>query len=131
MTPIRHWSALLTSLLASGCFVGSNDHGVPDGTLVVDWTVDGTKDPRACSDNGAVTFDVIVENSNGVSVTEQQSDCESFELSVPLPPDVYTIDGVLLDSRGHPITTAVRDRLRVRPAEGDVSAIDFPADSFL
>jgi hypothetical protein len=64
-------------------------------------------------------------------VTEQQRDCESFQISVPLPPDVYTIDGVLLDAHGHRVTTAVHDRIGVRPAESDVSAVDFPADSFL
>src|SRR4051812_19653700 len=101
----RHWLALFTALSASGCVFVGGDHSVPDGRLVVDWTVEGTKDPQACSDNGAVTFDVIIRTADGVTVTEQQSDCESFELSVPLPPDAYTVDGVLLDAHGHQITT--------------------------
>lgn len=123
--------ALVAALSTCGCVIVGDDRGLPDGSLVVDWTVKGTKAPRACSDNGAVTLDVIIKTADGIAVTEQQSDCESFDLSVQLPPNVYTIDGVLLDARGNPITTTVRDRLRVRPAEADISAVDFPADSFL
>jgi hypothetical protein len=126
----RLWPTLLV-LLGSGCFVGTSDRGLPDGTLVVDWTVDGSKDPTACSDNGADSFDVIITTSDGVTVDDTRANCEDFSLSVSLPPDLYSIDGVLLDAHGHQITTAVRDRVRVRPAESDVSAIDFPADSFL
>jgi hypothetical protein len=125
---------LLAAATTTGCLYTTDDHDHyygPVGTLVVDWTVAGTKARLACRDFGADTVDIVVTDRDGRFVDEFTPWCERFEAAVALVPDRYTIDAVLLDVEGFELTTAVRVSVRVYDLETSVSAIDFPEDSFL
>jgi hypothetical protein len=106
--------------------------GVTDarGTLVVDWTVDGTKDPGECQGR-ATTLDVTVGSSNGDS-HEYQSDCGAFSTSIDLPAGSYSATAVLIDDAGNDRTTPVDiNPFRIHDGETFTAPIDFPAGSFL
>lgn len=131
---LRHLAcSLFTAFLATGCFVGSDDDAyyAAVGTLVVDWTVDATKDPYACRDFGVDRVDIVVLTRDGAFVDEIQPYCERFAASIDLVPGAYTIEIALQDPDGVLVTTTVEANARVYDLETTVTAVDFPADSFL
>lgn len=123
--------ATLAALLGcSSCLFVGEDHPAPHGTLVVDWTIEDTKDPRACSDWGADRIDVVVETSDGAFVGEYAEACEAFATSIPLFVGDYRVSAALLDVSGAQLTTNATERFPIYEAESHVSAFDFPANSF-
>ncbi len=126
---------VLTSMLvlgSTGCFFGGDDDDLPVyGTLLVDWTVAGSKAPAACRDTGARSISIAISTSRGRLIDELEESCTTLQTAVELVPGSYVVDAVLLDVDGYEITTRVRDRPYVYSAEASVSAFDFPADSFL
>jgi hypothetical protein len=124
-------STLLT-LALPGCFVGvSSDSPPARGSLLIDWTVDGSKDPAECRQGGADSIDVIVTTSDGGWVGEYQDWCDAFATRISLAPGGYSFNAVLVDARGSQLTTGVTEFVRVYAHDTAVSAIDFPADAFL
>jgi hypothetical protein len=131
---LRHLAgSLFAAVLTTGCFVGDDDDGyyAPVGTLVVDWTVDGSKDPAACADFGVDSVDIVVLTRRGELVDELQPYCERFAATVDLVPGAYSIEATLQDADGVLITTTVQANARVYDLESTVTPVDFPADSFL
>ena len=121
-----------------GCFVDAGDGGgsgpvaVDSGSLVVDWTIDGSTDPDQCDQGAASAIDISVTDANGTSGGEFQQSCRAFATTIDLPRGSYTADAVLVDSSGQDRTTPVQ----IRPFEilgGDELSIpiDFSAGSFL
>jgi len=116
-------------LSTGGCFFSTSDH--PHlGTLIVDWTVEGSKDPDACIANAVDRVDVVLRTWDGRFVDEFQENCEEFELAVDLDPGDYEVDALLVDRRGAELTTSVQDDVRIYSGRGTVSAVDFPPSSF-
>lgn len=123
---------IAVALSSTGCFFESDhDHHPARGTLVVDWTVDGAKRPSECTQGGADRIDILVYTAGGSFVGEFEEFCEAFETSIRLRPGAYSLDAALIDLDGFERTTAVEDRFVVYSYETTVSALDFPADSFL
>ncbi|MEO8903306.1 MAG: hypothetical protein ABI627_17425 [Polyangiaceae bacterium] len=126
--------ALSTALPA--CLVQTADTGpgpvaVDSGTLVLDWTVAGTKDPDQCDESDSRTLDVRVTRNDGASAGEFQESCRAFATSIDLPPGTYSADAVLLDSSGADRTTAVHvHTFDILGADELSVPIDFPAGSF-
>jgi hypothetical protein len=118
-----------SALAVTGCSF-NDDRGPPRGTLVVDWTVAGSKRALACADFFADSIDVVVRTDDGFFVEEFSDYCESFQTALDLSPGTYTLDAVLLDVGGSELTTPATDRLRIYRWETSVSALDFPAESF-
>jgi hypothetical protein len=128
--------AVLALLLVPACFVES-DHGhaappvVSDGTLTVDWTIDGNTDPAECMQGDAASIDIVVETLSGRRVDEFEDDCEAFETSVDLAPGDYVANAVLLDPDGQDRTTAVdMEPFTIYGDDELVVPVDFPARSF-
>lgn len=119
-----------TLFASSGCLFVGDDHPAPHGSLVVDWTIEGSKDPGACADFGADRIDVVVETWDGALVGEYQEDCAAFATSIPLFVGDYRSSAALIDVSGAQLTTDVAERFTIFEAETHVSAVDFPADSF-
>jgi hypothetical protein len=117
------------AVLLPSCFF-EDDSPPPLGTLLVDWTVAGSKRALTCADFSADSIDVVIRTHDGLFVDEFTEYCESFQTSVDLSPGTYVVDAVLLDAGGSELTTPVTDRLRVYRWETSVSALDFPAASF-
>ena len=104
---------------------------LPSGTLVLDWTIDGTVDPNRCVATGAAVIRIFVTFDNGASAGTFEQDCVAFATSISLAPGRYTGGAFLVDVAGNPRTTTVpldafdivgNDELRV--------PVDFPASSF-
>lgn len=115
-----------------GSFGGGETTVVNDaqGTLVVDWTIDGTKEPAECQQGAATTLDVTVGSSNDYS-HEYQADCAAFSTSIDLPAGSYTATAVLVDDAGNDRTTPIDiNPFRIHDSEVFTAPIDFPAGSF-
>jgi len=144
---MNHFASAFARLIAAasvlslgGCFV-SDDHpphsrgaivassDVPDGSLIVDWTIDHSKDRFACSDIDADQISVELYDDAGF-FGEFAADCESFATTIDLPPGPYSGDALLLDSRGAELTTAVDlGDFSIHPNADSVIPIDFPLRS--
>src|SRR5262249_26060905 len=126
----------LAALGSSGCiFVSDDDDGVRrsdfTGTLLVDWTVDGTTDGDQCDQADAVSLRLSVFTVSGSHVGDFRDDWRAFSTAVELDPGRYYADAVLEDGRGQARTTSVNiDVFSVRGADTLSIPIDFPASSF-
>ena len=121
------------SLLAcSACVVHDDGPREDNGTLIVDWTIDGTTDSSKCSQSESDSIEVTVTDLNGDVIGTFDQDCDAFAESISLEPDDYRASAVLVDSNGQPRTTSVPiDRFSIY-SDGSLDIpIDFPADSFL
>ena len=119
----------------SGCTVETNDRGpivgADSGSLVVDWTVDGVKDPDECDLSNSTTIDIIVTTENGAPAGEYQQSCSVFATTIHLAAGRYTADAVLLDESGRERTTAVPIRdFSILGGDQLTIPIDFGASSF-
>lgn len=120
-----------------GCFVeGDNDRLPPDpvydGTLVLDWTIDGTTAPFECRQSDAATLSVTIERLRGAFVGEYEQDCSFFATSIDLRPNDYVAWAVLLDPEGYERTTTIEiDPFTIYGDDVLRIPIDFPPDSFL
>jgi hypothetical protein len=123
--------------LEPGCLVeADNGPGPPpaavgSGRLVVDWTIDGDKNPDQCDQSNATTIDITVTTASGAPAGEFQQSCQAFATTIDLPAGNYDADAVLLDPGGRDRTTAVQ--LGAFTIFGDdqlTVPIDFPASSF-
>jgi len=125
------------SVALSGCTVdagggGSGPVAVDSGSLILDWTIDGTKDPDQCDQAEASTLDVIVSRADGASAGEFQQSCRAFATTIDLAPDSYSADAVLIDSAGEARTTSVHvHSFEILGNDELTIPIDFSAGSFL
>jgi hypothetical protein len=104
--------------------------GVDEGSLTVDWTVDGTKDSLACFDFGADQIEIVVYDFIGEAARAVAA-CEDFEISIVLPDGDYSADATMLDVESQPISTTLSlDDIAVRAGTDLEVDIDFPVDSF-
>ena len=135
---MNHRIALGLILASSlpACLVETADNGPPPvvvdtGTLVLDWTIDGSKDPEQCDQSDSRTLDVTVTRADGASAGEFQESCRAFATSIDLPRGTYFADAVLLDATGADRTTAVHVHTFDILGGDELSVpIDFSAGSF-
>ena len=104
----------------------------PLGTVILDWTINGSKDPAECTATGAATFNVSLYNSTGALEGQWVQACSAFATTITgIVPDTYTGQANLLDAAGTPRTTTVG--LAPFAVVAGLTAtvpIDFPASSF-
>jgi hypothetical protein len=114
---------------SSACVVV--DHrGDGDSTLTVDWTIDGSDDPRACDDNDARYAEVTVDSRDGYSNVFEE-DCDRFGVDIDVPAGRYDVSVVLLDRGEHVITSTVdTDTISLGHNDSDAVHVDFGDDSF-
>ncbi len=70
------------------------------GTLTTEWSIDGSFVASNCRIYGALRLRARRVRSRNFIVTEQQTPCEQFVLSVDLPIGVYSADATLVDAGG-------------------------------
>ena len=121
---------LLAAALGSGagCVVNNPPS---NGTLTMQWTLDGATDPNLCTQSSASTFELTVYEAGGGTAGDFRADCDAFTMTVQLAPGAYSADARLLDASNGDRTTTIA----VNPfsIHGDVDlnvAVDFPAASF-
>jgi hypothetical protein len=136
--PLGRTCAALSALflMTAGCTASVSTAAPPPppaaGGAILDWTINGTKDPAQCTATGATTFNVSLFNSAGGSAGQFVQDCSAFATSINgLFPDTYTGRANLLDSGGLPRTTSVSlAPFDVVDGVSTTVAVDFPANSF-
>lgn len=131
---MRNWIStisLVFGLSASGCMVDVDhpSHYDDDALFTVEWSVDGSTDPRDCDASGARYAAIRVESKYGTEA-EREVPCDEFGTDFYLPPGRYWVDIVLLD-RSHQETTRSVETDSRYVEDSDYVVIDFPADSFL
>jgi hypothetical protein len=120
----------LVAWSASACVV--HDHrGSGDSTLTVEWTIDGSDDPRACDDNDARYAEVTVDSLDDGQSDVFMEDCDRFGTDIDVPEGRYHVSVVLLDPGEHVITSTVdTDTIDLGYHDSDTVHVDFPNDSF-
>ena len=123
---------LVLGLCASSCIIESDSAPArSSGALVVDWTINGLRDPDQCDQGDAESIEIVVYQSSGALVGEYEASCRAFAARIELPPGLYAADAVLLDEFGSERTTAVN--LQTFEIFGNDQLdipVDFPASSF-
>jgi len=120
------------ALSAAGCTVTSSSNG----SIAVDWTIAGSKDPNQCATYGAATAYVHLDDvtdARPYSVADYSAPCT--QLSALLQNldtfPVYRVSVWMVDSAGQPITTTVVvDRVNVSSGLSTAVPVDFPDSSF-
>ena len=126
----------LSAALLPGCVVAADDPGpgpvvADSGSLVLDWSIDGSKNSDQCNQSDAATLDITVSTSSGAPAGEFQQSCSAFATTVDLPPGHYDAQAVLIDSSGHDRTTPVQVGSFTILGNDELSVpVDFPASSF-
>lgn len=126
--------ALVCAFGSAGC--GGTHHGemveVVPGTLVFDWTVNGSKDPGQCDLGQVQDISITILTPDGAAVGEYRQDCRAMATSISLAPEFYDASAELLDSGDAPRTTTVTiPTFSIDSAEESRVSVDFPANSFL
>lgn len=133
------FSATLVALAAlQGCvFDVDDDHddahaiGYYEGGLVVDWTVENTKDPLACDANFAAEIAIDLTSISGRPIETFYASCDAFRHTILLEEGEYAGFAVLLDDTDAEITTAVDlGGFDIIADRDTVIPINFPARSF-
>lgn len=120
----------LAGLCLSGCVVVEHQ-GSGDATLILDWTIDGRKNPSSCRQSDAPGVQIIVLTASGREFDSFEADCEDFAASIDLPAGTYSASVALLDSHGDTRTTFVdTDTFRLFTDDEFEVDIDFPPSSF-
>jgi hypothetical protein len=102
------------------------------GTVTVDWSIAGLKDPRDCRDFGADRFELVIYDAPGSVVDEVEPYCEDFAVSVDLFEGEYFGDATLVDTRDNAVTfTETIDDIDIIDGTDLSIPIDFPPGSFL
>lgn len=115
----------------SACVVHDH-HGSGDSTVTVDWTIDGSDDPRACDDNDARYAEVTIDSLDTPYTDVFTEDCDRFGVDIDVPEGGYHVSVVLLDQGRHVITSTVdTDPIDLGYDDSDTVHVDFPDDSFL
>lgn len=105
--------------------------GTATGNLVLDWSINGAKDPNLCYQSNARAISVEVFNSFGQSAGTFSQDCGAFATTITLAADNYTANAFLQDANGQPRTTAVPiNPFTIRGNDELSIPIDFPPSSF-
>jgi hypothetical protein len=131
------FATALLGLGATGCGGDDDDDDVilvpaATGTLTTEWSIDGSVVASNCRIYGAFDYELVVYDLDNFVVTEQQTPCEQFVLSVDLPVGIYSADATLVDADDFSVSlTQVLDDLEIIEGTELVVSIDFPASSML
>lgn len=101
------------------------------GTLTVQWTISGRRDPIDCAGLGADRLQLSVRAAPG---DEDQGDgpCDAFQISIDLAPGTYGGDVVLVDRLNRPVTLAVPiEQVEIIAGREVMKSVDFPVAAFL
>lgn len=132
----RSIALAVAALALPGCLITTEDDGEPiytssDGLVVVDWTIDDSKDAALCDFSATSEISIQIETTSGALVGEYVEDCDAFATSIDLPPGDYVGDAILIDAAGAERTTAVDlGSFRVYGDDELIVPVDFPMDSF-
>jgi len=128
----------MTALALPGCIIDTTPEPAPVrpsptyGSLTVTWSVAGSFAASRCDFYNASNLELTVYDSSGRFYTRETAPCAQFDISVNLPPGVYTADVTLVDSRNRAVSTTkpLEDIVITRGTDLAID-LDFPANSML
>jgi hypothetical protein len=124
------WLTALVLLLPSGAVV-ADDAPPAVGSLTVQWTLNGRREPIDCNGLGAERIDLTL-NSPLLDEDQWDAPCDAFEFSIDLPPGSYAGEAVLVDRLDRPVTLAVPvEQIDIVAGRNLVKNVDFPVAGFL
>jgi hypothetical protein len=101
------------------------------GTLTLQWTISGRRDPSDCGGFGVERLQLSVKSSAS-DEDQSESPCDAFQLSVDLAPGAYAGNVILVDRFDRPATLSVPlEQLDVIAGREVIKSIDFPVAAFL
>ncbi len=101
------------------------------GTLTVDWTINGTKDPNQCNQGAAAAIQITVTDPNANPIGTFEQSCTAFATSITLNAGQYAAQARLIDAVGTPRTTTIDINPFTIVGNDDLTTpIDFSASSF-
>lgn len=126
------WLGIALFFATAGCAFNTTPVAVvPLSTLVVEWTINGGKDPNACSATSSAAIQITVTFTNGAPAGTFQQACTAFATSITLNPRNYSATAELVDTGGTPRTTSVQmNPFFLNPGDVLNIPIDFPTSSF-
>jgi hypothetical protein len=104
------------------------------GTLTVQWTVSGRRDPSDCGGFGVERFVLSARSVSSVPSDEEQGEapCDAFQISMDLAPGSYTGDAILVDRLDRPLTLSVAlEQVDIVAGREVLESVDFPVGAFL
>jgi hypothetical protein len=129
----------VTALLAYGvalhlqaCVVVTEDSDPPVGTLTVEWSINGQRNPSDCVDFEVDRLELWLYTALDQLVDQVEPICESFSVSVDLFEGRYEADATLVDSFARAATvTQTINAIDIIEGTDLVVGIDFPIETFL
>jgi hypothetical protein len=101
------------------------------GTLTLQWTISGRRDPVDCGSLGVERF-VLSLRSSPVDEDQSEAPCDAFQISIDVSPGTYAGDAILVDRFDRPATLAVPlEQLDIVAGREVIKSIDFPVAAFL
>lgn len=102
------------------------------GSLTVEWTIDGRRDPLDCADLGVDRLELVISDGQGDVVDEIEPLCETFSTTIDLFEGRYFGGATLVDTRDRSATlTEALDAMDILAGTDLVVSVDFPIGSFL
>lgn len=102
------------------------------GSLTLQWTLSGRREPLDCGGLGIDRFQVSLTAATGGDAELWEAPCDAFQLSIDLPPGSYTGEAVMVDRLDRAVTLNVPvDQVDVVAGRDVVKAVDFPMAAFL
>ncbi len=117
--------------LLSGCLIVDDDD--PDvGTLTVEWTIDGLRDPADCVGFDVDRLELSLYVGGDQLIDEVEPPCEAFGVTIDLVEGRYSADATLIDRFGGTAsTTETLQAVDIVAGTDLVINVDFPIDSIL
>ncbi|HEU4579144.1 MAG TPA: hypothetical protein VFS67_12860 [Polyangiaceae bacterium] len=101
------------------------------GTLTVQWTLSGRRDPIDCGALGVDRLELSLRSAPG-DEDQAEGPCDAFQLSLDLAPGTYEGDVVLIDRLRRPVTLALPlERVEIVAGRELTKSVDFPVGAFL
>jgi hypothetical protein len=104
------------------------------GTLTVQWTVSGRRDPSDCGGFGVERFVLSARSVSSAPSDEEQGEapCDAFQISMDLAPGSYTGEATLVDRLDRPLTLALPlEQVDIVAGREVVKSVDFAVGAFL
>lgn len=104
------------ALVCAGCSAEVSTEPIPGprpgpvfatGTLQLDWSINGSKDPALCNQAGADALHVDVLAPNGAFLASYEQDCRAMATSITLNAGDYTANAWLIDFGGRARRTSM------------------------
>lgn len=102
------------------------------GSLTIQWTLSGRREPLDCGGLGIDRIQVTLSAARGGDAEPWEAPCDAFEIVLDLAPGTYTGEAVMVDRLDRAVTLNVPvQEVDVLAGRNVLEAIDFPMAAFL